>query len=127
MNSEVLEVKKTSHTTHYDLWVLAADVWDIVELTVPPTILDAGNPIKAEAVNPQEAETLEVTSEISGTISEEVKGHLKAEGTSAEKKQEFRSTEARPGCEQHFTHYIFPHWQHLSFIYLLGTPLGCLN
>jgi hypothetical protein len=114
MPSDIPETKNTPYTIRHDWSVLAADVWMIVELTVPPPTQDAGGTDRPEAVNPQEAETLRVTSAVSGIKSEGVEGHLQAEGTSTEKNKEncqMESIEAKPGCELHFSYHLFSHWQ----------------
>ncbi|KKY31230.1 hypothetical protein UCDDA912_g08833 [Diaporthe ampelina] len=86
MTTDIPETKSTPYTIHDDWFVLAAEVWTIVELTVPPPTQDAGDIIKHQAMKPGETEALHVTSAVKDIRSEQAK--RLEEGLSTEKDKE---------------------------------------
>lgn len=100
MTTDIPETKSTPYTIHDDWFVLAAEVWTIVELTVPPPTQDAGDIIKHQAMKPGETEALHVTSAVKDIRSEQAK--RLEEGLSTEKDKEncqVGSIRAKSGSE----------------------------
>lgn len=93
MTSGIPETKENPYTIHNKWFLIAAEVWTIVELTIPPPTQDAGDNTKAKAIKPVETEAAHVTSLVKGANSE---------GAKSEKNKEncpVTSVEAKSGCE----------------------------
>lgn len=100
MTSDIPETKKTPYTIHDEWFLVLAEVWTIVELTVPAQTQDAGETTKTKATEPEETEALRTTSAVKGINSEDIK--RQTEGVCMEKDKENRlvnSVEAKSACE----------------------------
>lgn len=88
MTSYIPETKKTPYTIRKEWFLIAAETWTIVELTVPPPTQDAGDNTKAKAVKPEETEAVHTTATVKEANSEKNKENCQV-----------TSIEATSGCE----------------------------
>lgn len=100
MTSDIPETKKTPYTIHDEWYLVAAEVWTIVELTVPAQTQDAGDITQSKATKLEETEALQINSAVKGIKAEETK--RQTQGVATEKNKENRQVnpvEAQSGCE----------------------------
>lgn len=93
MTSYIPETKKTPYTIHKEWFLIAAEIWTVVELTVPPPTQDAGDNTKAKTVKPAETEAVHITSTVKEASSEEAKSEKNKENCPV------TSVEATSRCE----------------------------
>lgn len=93
MISDIPETKKTPYTIRNEWLLVAAEIWTIVELTVPPPTQDASDNTGAKTIEPEEIKATHVTSAVKSDNSENAKTEKNKENCPV------TSVEAKSGCE----------------------------